>query len=159
MTHLVYPNNGFQGCCFLPDSDIFYFVYEIARSWVSRTPEKLFYQNPHLSVWSSGNTLPFSERLYPRAKISFLLVSIRQFLPCSILWIVKGETPAFLASSALLMRSFSLIFLILFVSNLPSSSVYLIVLDIIIHILYFLSRFIYTLNIIYIIYVYPIVAH
>lgn len=52
----------------------------------------------------------------------FLLVSIRQFLPCSTLSIVKGETRAFLASSALLIRSFSLISFTLLLLNFQLAS-------------------------------------
>jgi hypothetical protein len=50
----------------------------------------------------------------------FLLVSIRQFFPFSILSIVNGETPAFLASSALLIRSSSRISFTIFCDNFSS---------------------------------------
>jgi len=43
--------------------------------------------------------------------VIFLLVSILRFSPFSILSMVEGEIAAFLASSALLMESSSLIFL------------------------------------------------
>ena len=132
--HLVRPNNSFPEWRFLPDANLYIVLGNCPGLRFTHTREAL-YQNPHRDVWSSGNILPFSERLYPRAKISFLWVSIRQFLPFSTLSIDKGETPAFLASSALLMRSFSLIFFKLLILNSPSSSVYLIFLDIIIHIL------------------------
>ena len=132
--HLVLPDNSFPEWRFHPDAILYIVLGNCLGMRFTYTREAL-YQNSHLAVWSSGNILPFSERLYPRAKIRFLLVSIRQFLPCSTLWMVRGETPAFLPSSALLMRSFSLIFLILLMTNSPSSSVYLIFLDIIIHIL------------------------
>ena len=50
----------------------------------------------------------------------FRFVSMRQFIPFSILSIVSGDTPAFLANSALLIRSSSLIFFTIFRPNLPS---------------------------------------
>lgn len=64
--------------------------------------------------------MTLSERLYPSARIIFLFVSIRQFIPFSILSIVNGDTPAFLANSALLIRSSSLIFFTIFGPNLSS---------------------------------------
>ncbi len=59
----------------------------------------------NMSFLYSGKTFSFSERLYPRANRIFRLVSSRQFLPFSILSSVTGETPAFLASSALLIKN------------------------------------------------------
>ena len=56
-----------------------------------------------------GKILSLSERSHPRARIIFRLVAIWQGFPFSILLIVKGETSAFLESSALLIRSSSLI--------------------------------------------------
>ena len=50
----------------------------------------------------------------------FRFVSIRQFIPFSILSIVSGDTPAFLANSALLIRSSSLIFFTIFRPNFSS---------------------------------------
>ncbi len=57
-----------------------------------------------------GNILSLSESLYPRANIIFRLVSTRHLFPCSILLMVTGEIPAFLPSSALLIKSSSRIF-------------------------------------------------
>lgn len=63
---------------------------------------------------ASGKTLPFSERSRPSANRIFRLVSTLQFIPCSIRPMVMGESPAFLASSALLISRFSLISLTAF---------------------------------------------
>ena len=67
----------------------------------------------------------FSERSYPKANRIFLLVSIRQLIPFSILSTVNEEIPAILASSALLIRSFSLIFLTVLCSKPLSSFILL----------------------------------
>jgi len=58
----------------------------------------------------SLNILFLSERLYPRAKRIFRLVSTRHGKCFSMRDIVIGETLAFLASSALLIMRDSLIF-------------------------------------------------
>ncbi len=68
----------------------------------------------------SGKTWSLSESLYLRAKMIFLLVSIRQGFPHSILLMVWGDIPAFLASSALLIKSPSLIFRKVLRPNLSS---------------------------------------
>ena len=77
---------------------------------ISNGSKILWYDSGIPRCQCSGNILPLSESLYPRAKIIFLLVSIRQGFPCSILPMVRDDTSAFLASSALLIKSPSLIF-------------------------------------------------
>ena len=92
---------------------IFNFYITYTRCLVNRTILNMKGERNY-RIQSTGKILSFSERSISRAWRIFRLVSNRQGIPFSIRSMVNGETFAFLASSALLIITDSLIFFKLF---------------------------------------------